>query len=100
MTTVIPEQPCWFCGVLQDQVSHIVDDRRKPKPDDFNVCIGCAAPGIFTPEMTVRRPTSKEIIDFFLDDECSEQWLVLIAFLAQQGVPKEKIWNIGKEPLV
>jgi hypothetical protein len=100
MTTDIPDQKCWFCGATQNQVSHLPDDRRKPKPDDYNVCINCAAPGIFTPELIVRRPTAKEIIEFFLDDDCSKQWLILAAYLASHGKKDAEVWNIGKELLV
>lgn len=100
MTTEIPEQKCWFCGIVQDRVTFLPDDRKKPKSDDYNVCINCAAPGIFMSDLTVRRPMAKEVIEFFLDNDCSSQWLVLVAYLAASGKKDTEIWNIGKEPLV
>jgi hypothetical protein len=45
----VPEQPCPYCGAVQDAVSGTTS--RYPEPGDVSVCIHCAGASIFDEQL-------------------------------------------------
>jgi hypothetical protein len=68
--TPVPPSPCPWCGKLNDMATSANADRPDdvPEPGDVTVCIACASPAVFNPDMTLRRPWPGEIEAAHPDD--------------------------------
>lgn len=71
-TTRLAKQSCWNCRKVIDSATHFVDGKRtasRPKPGDFNICLGCNAVSVFDEELMLRQPTADELIKIANDPE-------------------------------
>ena len=64
----MPEQLCPKCGHLLDAASNLDNPRAKPKPEDYTVCIACAAILRFNSMLRLDVPTPEDVAALQRDD--------------------------------
>jgi hypothetical protein len=63
-TTIIEQDCCPFCGSALDAATAVPDNAdAAPEAGDVTVCISCAGVLIFDEALSVRRPTTVELME-------------------------------------
>lgn len=63
---VRPDNRCPYCNALTDCATDPFDDSR-PSPGDASVCIKCSEVAVFADDLSLRKPTEEEAMDFSSD---------------------------------
>ena len=59
VTSTIPQSMCCECG----DASNRVGGPGRPREGDFSLCIGCGSLNIFASDLSLRRPTTGEMLE-------------------------------------
>jgi hypothetical protein len=68
----IPRQGCWKCGYMMDKTTDARNAPEAPREGDVSICWGCGTLGIFTKDLTIRKPTLDEKIRLEADPFITE----------------------------
>src|SRR3954467_8957072 len=62
-----PPSACVECGYRVDHAAAFFEKPQQPTPGDLSVCLNCAAVSVFEKDLTWRKPTRSEELEFPLE---------------------------------
>lgn len=84
-TTDTVDSECWACKVKFEAATDILGD-RKPQEGDASVCLKCSALGIFEKDLSVRKPTEKEMAEYLKSGAVAASILVTTMYQMEKGL--------------